>query len=72
MLLFRDHTATRSMPFWKPVMSTKATMTSRPRFLPRTILGSMILPWPESVLMSVVYVAAKGHTVAQDLGGHLS
>lgn len=35
--------------------------TPRPRLLPRTVSGSVVLPQPRSMLMSMACVATKGH-----------
>lgn len=58
--MFECHAAIWTMLIRAICNATRAIVTPRPRLLPRTMFGSMVLLQPESVL-SEACVATKGH-----------
>lgn len=56
---------------WEACMPLRVMVTSRPELLPKAMPGSVTLPQPWSVLMSVAPVITKGLEDTQGLGSHM-
>lgn len=71
MLASENQAVTAAMTIWMACAATQVMVTSEPRLLIWTMCRIMVLPQPESMLVSVAHNATKGHMDAHGLDCNL-